>query len=93
MGRDARLLRSFAILGKGLDRKLVNLAEWIVRREAELAKALPGGFDRWLLGVFGNEPPPSPWELLGAELCALDLSSPRKELQEWVQLIGRELAG
>jgi hypothetical protein len=47
------------------DRDLVGLSEWIVRRESELAKQLPGGFDRWLLGIFGSSSPPSPRELLG----------------------------
>jgi len=75
------------------DRDLVDLSEWIVRRESELAKQLPGGFDRWLLGILGNNPPPSPWETLGLELRSLDLGSHQKQLQEWVNLIGCELAG
>lgn len=75
------------------DRDLVRLSDWIVRRESELAKHLPGGFDRWLLGIAGNSPPPSPWESLGLELRNLDLSSHQRELQEWVKLIGSELTG
>jgi hypothetical protein len=75
------------------DRDLVNLSEWIVRRESELAKQLPGGFDRWLLRIRGNNPPPSPWETLGLEFLSLDLRSHQKQLQEWVKLIGSELAG
>jgi hypothetical protein len=74
------------------DRDLVDLSEWIVRRESELAKQLPGGFDRWLLGICGNNPPPSPWETLGLELRSLDLGSHQEQLQEWVKLIGCELA-
>lgn len=75
------------------DCDLVNLSEWIVRRESELAKRLPGGFDRWLLGILGNNPPPSPWETLGLELRSLDLGSHQKQLQEWVKLIGCGLVG
>ncbi len=75
------------------DRDLIDLCEWIVRREAELAKQLPGGFDRWLLGICANYPPPSPWETLGPELLSLDLGSHQRQLQEWVKLIGSELAG
>lgn len=75
------------------DRDLVGLSDWIVRRESELAKRLPGGFDRWLLGIVGNSPPPSPWESLGLELRNLDLCSHQRQLQDWVKLIGSELAG
>lgn len=75
------------------DRELVGLSEWIVKRESELAKQLPGGFDRWLLGILGNSPPPSPWESLGSELRSLDLDGHQRQLQEWVKLIGSELAG
>jgi hypothetical protein len=75
------------------DRDLGDLSEWIVRRESELAKQLPGGFDRWLLGISGNNPPPSPWETLGLELRSLYLGSHQKQLQEWVKLIGCDLAG
>jgi hypothetical protein len=75
------------------DRDLVDLSEWIVRRESELAKRLSGGFDRWLLGIRRNNPPPSPWETLGLELSSLDLGGHQKQLQEWVKLIGCELAG
>jgi hypothetical protein len=75
------------------DRDLVALSEWIVRRESELARLLPGGFDRWLLGILGSSPPPSPWESLGLEFCSLDLRSHQRQLQEWVKLIGSELVG
>jgi hypothetical protein len=75
------------------DRGLAALSEWIVRRESELSQQLPGGFDRWLLGILGNSPPPSPWETLGSDLRSLDLSSHQRQLQEWVKLIGNELAG
>jgi hypothetical protein len=75
------------------DRDLVGLSEWIVARESELSKRLPGGFDRWLLGILGSSPPPSPWESLGLELRSLDLSRHQRQLQEWVKLIGSELVG
>lgn len=75
------------------DRDLKGLAEWIVRREEELAKLLPRGFDRWLLGVFPGNPPPSPWEALGEDLSAIDLSGHQTQLREWVKLIGDELSG
>ena len=75
------------------DRDLVGLSEWIVRRESELAKRLTGGFDRWLLGICANYPPPSSWEALGWELRNLNLDSHQMQLREWVKLIGSELAG
>lgn len=74
------------------DESLIEIAEWIVRREAEIHQSRSWAFDRWLLGI-GHDPPPSPWELLGARMCELNLSNHQKELQNWVQLIGKELAG
>jgi hypothetical protein len=74
------------------DHDLVNLAEWIVRREEEITRLPRGTFDRWLLGIIGV-PPPSEWEDLGRDFLVLDLSSHQKQLQEWVMLIGSELAG
>jgi hypothetical protein len=35
----------------------------------------------------------SAWELLGCELCNLDLSSRSSDLQTWVQMIGEQLVG
>jgi hypothetical protein len=75
------------------DSTLVTLAQWIARREDELRRLMPFSFDRWPLGVGGGNPPPSDWELLGPELCQLDLSGHSEELKEWVQLIGSNLAG
>lgn len=74
------------------DVELIRLSEWIVQRENELHTDRPSTFDRWLLGVT-QDPPPSPWESLGAGLRALDLSGHRLQLQEWVHFIGAELAG
>ncbi|HKO20872.1 MAG TPA: hypothetical protein VJU82_18510, partial [Acidobacteriaceae bacterium] len=75
------------------DADLIELCEWIVLREAELAAALPGGFDWWLLGIRAAYPPPSPWEQLGVGLYRLDLSTHSPQLQDWVHLIGSQLAG
>ncbi|MGA7887405.1 MAG: hypothetical protein WCA44_16820 [Acidobacteriaceae bacterium] len=74
------------------DQHLIELSDWIVRREAEIHDGLPSAFDRWLLGIEFDSPP-SRWEDLGKRLAALDLSSHSRELADWVQLIGRELAG
>jgi hypothetical protein len=74
------------------DQDLIHLADWIVRHEEEIHKNRPLAFDRWLLGI-AHDPPPSPWERLGARIAILDLSSRRKQLQEWAKLIGEELAG
>ena len=74
------------------DKYLIELAEWIVRREGEIHKTRTWAFDRWLLGI-GQDPPPSPWESLGKRLRELDLRSHSNQLQEWVRLIGKELAG
>jgi hypothetical protein len=74
------------------DQDLINLADWIVRREEEIHNRRPWAFDRWLLGI-AHDPPPSPWERLGARIATLDLNGRRKQLQEWAKLIGEELAG
>jgi len=74
------------------DEELIQLAEWIIQREEELHKESPSAFDRWLLGV-ADDPPPSPWESLGADMLKLDLGAHRLQLQEYVHLIGAELAG
>ena len=74
------------------DERLIELSKWIVRREAEIHKSRPRAFDRWLLGI-GHDPPPSPWEPLGEDLSELQLSNHQQELQDWVKLIGNQLAG
>jgi hypothetical protein len=74
------------------DENLIEIAAWIVRREAEIHKSRPRAFDRWLLGI-GHDPPPSPWERLGEDLSQLHLGSHQRELQDWVKLIGNELSG
>lgn len=74
------------------DQDLIEMADWIVRHEAELHKNCNCAFDRWLLGIAGD-PPPSEWERLGEKLAALDLSGRPDELRNWVKLIGNELAG
>jgi hypothetical protein len=74
------------------DELLVELCEWLVLREAQLAEALPGGFDRWLLGIQAAYPPPSPWERFGPILAELDLTRHSTQLQDWVRLIGHQLA-
>lgn len=73
------------------DPQLIELAGWIVGREAEIHEGMPAAFDRWLLGIT-HEPPPSRWEHLGSRLAALDLSTHSRELADWVHLIGRELS-
>lgn len=74
------------------DEDLIELCEWLVLREAQLAEAFPGGFDRWLLGIQAAYPPPSPWERFGSVLAKLDLSHHSTQLQDWVRLIGSQLA-
>jgi hypothetical protein len=74
------------------DDGLIELSAWIVRREAEIHESRSWAFDRWLLGI-GHDPPPSPWESLGEDLAGLQLGGHRRELQDWVKLIGAELSG
>ncbi|MBV8113143.1 MAG: hypothetical protein JO300_00250 [Silvibacterium sp.] len=74
------------------DQDLIDLAEWVVRREKEIHNIYPWAFDRWLLGI-ARDPPPSPWEHLGARMALLDLGDRAEELKNWVKLIGEELAG
>jgi len=74
------------------DEALTELAEWIVRHEEEIHNTLPFAFDRWLLGI-AHDPPPSPWEVLGAKMADLDLDGRTEQLKDWVKLIGSELAG
>jgi len=73
------------------DEKLIALAEWIVRREWELALTLRQ-FDGWLYGIGAGNPPPTAWKLIGVWLCEMDPSSHGPKLREWVSLIGLELA-
>lgn len=74
------------------DQELVELAEWIVCREEDVHRKRWSAFDRWLLGI-GKDPPPSRWEQLGRRLARINLSGHADELQEWVSLIGVQLAG
>jgi hypothetical protein len=74
------------------DQDLFDLAEWIVGHEEEIHKSRDWAFDRWLLGI-ERDPPPSPWECLGARMALLDLSGRTDELRQWVKLIGGELDG
>jgi hypothetical protein len=74
------------------DQDLIEMADWIVRHEAELHTNCTWAFDRWLLGIAGD-PPPSEWEHLGAKMATLDLSGRSDGLRNWVKLIGDELAG
>ncbi|HVT99087.1 MAG TPA: hypothetical protein VHE33_16400 [Acidobacteriaceae bacterium] len=73
------------------DESLIELCEWLVLREAQLAESLPGGFDRWLLGIRGAYPPPSPWERFGPILAELDITAHSIQLQDWVRPIGSQL--
>lgn len=75
------------------DRSLVFLAQWIVQKEEELRRISWRASDRWLLGIGQGNPPPSDWELLGAELCQMDLTQHQLQLRDWVELIGTKLAG
>jgi hypothetical protein len=74
------------------DRDLIRLAEWIVDREDKIHQHSRSAFDRWLLGV-AHDPPPSPWEDLGAKMALLNLDGRAQQLREWVKLIGDELSG
>lgn len=74
------------------DQDLINLAEWIVRREEELHKQCRWAFDRWLLGI-AHDPPSLQWERLGSRLALLNLNGRLEQLKDWVKLIGDELAG
>lgn len=74
------------------DDQLICLSDWIVGREAELHRKATSAFDRWLLGI-GNDPPPSRWEMLGRDFLLIDLQTRAPVLQDWVKLIGGELAG
>ena len=74
------------------DRDLIRLSEWIVFREDEIHQKSRSAFDRWLLGI-AHDPPPSPWENLGAKLALLDLDHRAQQLSDWVKLIGAELSG
>lgn len=93
------LYYGFAILWLALrnnmpvaDQNLIDLAEWIVFREDEIHQKDRSAFDRWLLGI-AHDPPPSPWENVGAKLALLNLDGRAQQLKEWVELIGTELSG
>ena len=82
------LLQSPAPYG---ERDLIDLSEWIVRREAEIHKATSRAKERWLLGI-GRDPSPSPWEALGREFSGISFGAQQTELSKWVHFIGNELA-
>lgn len=89
VGLLALLLRSST---QCLDRDLVELAEWIVRREGEIHKATPRATERWLLGI-GRDATPSSWEVLGKELSRTSFGIQHQDLSKLVYFIGSELAG
>jgi hypothetical protein len=74
------------------DEDLIVLAKWIVRRTEELYLIHSPGSDPYLYRMGVGNPPPSAWAQLGVALSELDLSGRSSELQEWVGLIGQELA-
>jgi hypothetical protein len=74
------------------DQDLIDLSEWIVFREDEIHEKSRSAFDRWLLGI-AHDPPPSPWEDVGANLAILNLDGRAQQLKEWADLIGTELSG
>ncbi|HTV15788.1 MAG TPA: hypothetical protein VME68_13795 [Acidobacteriaceae bacterium] len=74
------------------DEVLVALCEWIVLREAQLARSLPGEFDKWLLGICGANSPPTRWQEIGNWLRDLSLAGHSEPLRDWVHLIGAQLA-
>jgi hypothetical protein len=75
------------------DEALLSMAQWVVRRADELNwrpnSEGRSGLRQMVLDCQNQRA----WELLGVQLCGLDLSQRDPELQEWVALIGRELAG
>lgn len=73
------------------ERDLIDLSEWIVRRETEIHKATTRAQERWLLGI-ERDPAPSPWEALGREFSRLSFDAQQAELSKWVHFIGSELA-
>lgn len=75
------------------DETLISLVNWIVRRAKELYSELLFDAGQLPLRMGVGNPPPSPWESLGAGLFDLDLGARAPELKELVQLIGVELAG
>jgi hypothetical protein len=75
------------------DETLVSLAQWVVRRAEEFDVKHYCASDSYLRRLGIDNPPPSIWELLGIALFDLNLSERSLELQEWVGLIGQELAG
>jgi len=75
------------------DQTLISLARWVARRADELnwrpsSKGRSGIREMVLDCQKGHA-----WELLGRELCNLDLSRHSPDLQVWVEMIGEQLAG
>jgi hypothetical protein len=73
------------------DRTLVALCEWTVAQE-ECKPALGDAeAPRWLLSkAYGQRL--QTWEIIGAELARMDLSSHSPQARDWIRLIGTSLS-
>jgi len=75
------------------DATLISLARWLVRRADELDwRPTAGGWSGLREMVLNCQKGPA-WELLGCELCNLDLNGRSSDLRVWVSLIGEQLVG
>jgi hypothetical protein len=75
------------------DELLVAFTQWVTRRADELNwKPNPEGRSGLREMVLDCQKQRA-WEFLGVQLCEIDLSERSPELQEWIKLIGHELAG
>ena len=72
------------------DGEMVAFAEWLIRRADELNWEKSEYFSS-LRKVVLDSTKEKAWELLGVELCDLDLSDRSTDLQNWVQLVGEQL--
>jgi hypothetical protein len=75
------------------DATVISLTRWVVRRADELDSRPTAGGWSGLREMVLNCQKGSAWELLGCELCNLDLGGRSPDLQVWTNLIGEQLVG
>ena len=75
------------------DATVISLTRWVVRRADELDWRPTAGGWSGLREMVLNCQKGSAWELLGCELCNLNLNGRSTDLQEWANLVGEQLLG
>jgi hypothetical protein len=75
------------------DTTLISLIKWVTQRADELTQRPTDGGPSGLREMVMNCQEASAWELLGCEICNLNLSHRSSDLQVWAKLVGEQLVG